>query len=67
MTDREHLLENIICHVEHKGWSKIDDEEVERMYPFFHKNGLEEVDRETFEWLVDMAVQCAYYNDVWLD
>lgn len=60
MTDREHLLENIICYVERKGWSKVD---VDEMYPYYHKNGLLEVDRETFEWLVDMAVQCAYYNE----
>lgn len=71
MSDKEHLIENLICYVRSVGWPNIPDDvdslAFHNVYKCYGNNGRVEVDRVTFKWLLDMAKYVVYQASMGTD
>lgn len=67
MSDKEHLIENIIAYVQSVGWANVPNRYAKDNYPWYEvyerygKNGQTQLTSGTFEWLLDMAVYIVYH------
>ena len=66
MSCEEHLVENIIFYIQETGCFKVkkDSKEYEEFYENYSKNGYAEVNKETFDWLVEMATYVVYESSI---
>lgn len=65
MTNEEHLIENLLSYVQNVGWSEAGElVNFDDIYERYGSNGSTKVSKETFEWLLNMAVYIVYQETV---
>ena len=66
MNNEEHLIENLLSYVQSVGWAEANKHEnFDNIYEHYGSNGGTKVSKETFEWLLNMAVYVVYQESVW--
>lgn len=66
MSNEEHLIENLLAYVQAVGWAEANKlENFDNIYERYGSNGDIKVSKETFEWLLNMAVYVVYKESVW--
>lgn len=67
MSCEEHLIENIIGYIQETGCYQLDknSKKYETFYENFSKNGVVEISREVFDWLVEMANYVVYHASIY--
>ena len=66
MSNEEHLIENLLFYVKSVGWAEAGElVNFDDIYERYGNNGGTEVSKETFEWLLNMAVYVVYQESVW--
>jgi hypothetical protein len=66
MSNEEHLIENLLSYIQSVGWAEANKpENFDNIYEHYGSNGDTEVSKETFEWLLNMAVHVVYMESVW--
>lgn len=66
MSNEEHLIENLLAYAQSVGWAEANKpKNFDDIYERYGSNGGTKVSKETFEWLLNMAVYVVYMESVW--